>query len=104
MKVIDKEADYSNILASNALVLIQFGAAWCSPCHALTRVLEDMEDGHKDKALFIKIDVDACPNIAESLGIKSLPTLVLIKNQELIEFIVGMQSKSKIESILNRNI
>lgn len=100
MKVIDKETDYSSILTSALPVLIQFGATWCSPCQALTRLLEDVEDTYKDKVIFVKIDVDACPNVAESLGIKSLPTLVLIKNQEPTEFLVGMQSKSKIESLL----
>jgi thioredoxin len=93
------EEDYLNILTSPKPTLIDFSASWCVPCQQITKTLEGLEADHVGID-FVKMDIDECVNITAQLGIRSVPTLILMKNGEPSDILVGAQSRGKIESFL----
>ena len=100
MKVLAEDEYYVLVQTSQVPVLAAFGASWCVPCTQLTRTLESMEAEYKGQVSFVKLDVEECQNIANLLDVRSIPTLVLIKNSEPVAFQVGAQSKIKIDAML----
>lgn len=94
------EDEYQNLIQTKKTALVDFGATWCQPCQQMARVLEDMESDYVGKITFVKMDVDECQTVAQDLGVRSIPTLLLLKEGEPFEMLVGSQSKSKIESFL----
>jgi len=81
-------------------VLVDFSASWCGPCQQMGKLLESIEADYQGQVEFVKMDVDTCEEVASELGIKSIPTLVLMKNGVPTEYLVGSQSKGKIEAFL----
>ena len=94
------ESDYAELLRKKETVLIAFSASWCVPCKEMARLLESMEDAYTDRITFVKMDVEDCPNVSEELGIKSVPTLVVVKDGDPSAFLIGMKRKDQIDSIL----
>jgi thioredoxin 1 len=77
------------VLGAESVVLVDFWAPWCGPCHAVAPVLEKIE-GEKDGALTIaKVNIDENPAIAQRYGIMSIPTLVVFHAGEPVEGTVG---------------
>jgi thioredoxin 1 len=84
----------SDVLEARGLVLVEFGADWCPPCRAIAPVLEEIA---RDKAGVLavrKLDVDRSPRAAERYGALSLPTLILLRDGEPVERLVGARPKS----------
>ena len=96
------EEEYQSLLLTSGTepVLVDFSAVWCQPCQQMARLLEEIESNYEGQISFVKMDVDECQDVANQLGIRSIPTLVLLKNGEPSGYLVGAQSKGKIESFL----
>lgn len=94
------EEEYQELLQTKANALIDFSATWCQPCQQMAKLLEEIEGSYEGQVTFVKMDVDECQTVSQDLGIRSIPTLVLVKNGELSEMLVGSQSKGKIEAFL----
>lgn len=88
------------VLEHSGLVLVDFGAAWCSPCLKMLPILESFAQNNKDKIKVVKIDIDNSPTLASSYSIRSVPTLILFKNGVKVEFKVGMTNLSDLNSLL----
>ena len=97
--------NFKETLQGNKVVMVDFWAAWCGPCRALTPTIEALEKEFLDTAVVAKVNVDEEPQIAAALSIRSMPTIVFFKDGEEIERLVGMSSKStysdKIKYYLN---
>jgi thioredoxin 1 len=93
------EEEYNSLLQNDKPILIDFSASWCQPCQQMERQLDEIESKY-NQITFVKMDVDECQTISHKLGIKSIPTLVIIKNGEPSEYLIGAQSKGKIEAFL----
>jgi len=93
-----------DVIYNSDPVLVDFWADWCGPCHMIAPVLEEISDEYQDRLRVAKLNVDENPAIQERFGIRSIPTLMLFKDGELKEKVVGVQSKSQLNSLINRYV
>ena len=84
----------SDVLESSKPVLVDFWAEWCGPCRMIAPILEEVSGELGDKASIVKINIDDNPEIPATLGVRSIPTLMLFKGGQMVGMKVGVQSKS----------
>lgn len=83
--------------------ILDFYAEWCGPCKAMSPILDQIED-ELDDVIIEKYDVEENEEIVEDYGIRSVPTLVFIKDDEIVSKHVGSLSKEKLLAIINKII
>jgi thioredoxin 1 len=86
----------SEVIKSNIPVLIDFWATWCGPCKAIAPIVEDLAKEYDGKVKVGKVDVDDNQQTAIKYGIRSIPTLLIIKNGQVNSTIVGAVPKAQI--------
>lgn len=89
---------------SEGLTFTDFWATWCGPCRMQSPVIDQLAEEMGDKVKFTKLDIDQNPNTASSLGIMSIPTMLIKKDGKIIESIVGYHDKEQLKSILEQYI
>ena len=82
------EKDFAKLI--NKTIVVQFSAGWCGPCKTLTKTIEQNED--KFNVPIYKIDIDNAPQLAQALGIRSVPTIIRFENKQETKRLVGNQS------------
>ena len=92
----------AEVLQSEKPVLVDFWAPWCGPCRAIAPVVEELAGTFGDKIKFAKCNVDDNPVTPVKFGIKSIPTLILFNGGEIIDKVIGIVAKSKLEEMLNK--
>ena len=92
------------VLKSTTPVLVDFWASWCAPCRAIAPIIDELATKYQGQVKIAKLNVDEEPNSAGSMGIRSLPTLLLFKNGQVVEQIVGAVAKEKIEAAIKSHI
>ena len=85
------------------LVLADFWAPWCGPCKMIAPVLEELDQDMGDKVKIVKVDVDENQETAGKFGVMSIPTLLVIKNGEVVDKAVGFQPKEALAELLNKH-
>ena len=97
MAVEINEANFSEVVEkSDKLVLIDFWAEWCGPCRMVAPIVAELATEYDGKAVIGKCDVDENNEISTKFGIRNIPTLLFVKNGEVVDKIVGAVAKSKI--------
>ena len=96
--------NFNEIINSERPVLVDFYAEWCGPCKALSPVLEQIKDEYKDRADVIKIDIDENHELASKYNIRSVPTIMIFKNGNILQTMKGFMGKGKIQELLTSSI
>ena len=98
----DKE--FSSIIKSNSLTLVDFWAPWCGPCLALAPILEDIALLYVNKVQVHKLNIDDNAQATKQYSIKTIPTIILFKKGEIVDRLVGRQSKEELIITLDKHL
>ena len=96
---INKENFENEVLRSDKTVLVDFWASWCGPCKMLSPIVDEVADDRPDIKV-CKINVDEQPELASRYGIMSIPTLMVVKDGEIVSQSTGARPKAQILSML----
>ena len=97
-----KKQTFKDIIRRDKLTLVDFSAAWCGPCKAMTPVLQEVAGKVGDKARIVKIDVDKNRTLSDKLKIMGVPTFILYKKGKVLWRQSGMQSSQVLEGLIER--
>ena len=98
--LVDLNNDNFDDVTSSGVVLVDFWAPWCGPCKMLTPILEKVKEDVGDSAVISKVNVDENPQIASKFGVRSIPTILIFKNGEIKETLVGLKQQAELTSLL----
>ncbi|NPV54377.1 MAG: thioredoxin [Firmicutes bacterium] len=92
----------SEIRAYKGVALVDFWAAWCGPCRMMAPIVSELAEDYQGKAKIAKLDVDENPETASRFGIMSIPTLLIFKDGQVVDQVIGVQPKEALKQRLNR--
>jgi thioredoxin 1 len=98
------DATFDQTLKDNSMLLVDFWAEWCGPCRMVAPVLEDIAKDYEGKLTVAKLDVDANPQTAMRFRVMSIPTIILFKNGQPVEVMVGAAPKANFVAKLSKHI
>lgn len=102
MRILNDQ-DFADEIKSG-LAFVDFFAEWCGPCKMIGPVLEQLAPEYEGKINFFKLDVDKAPTTAQNYGVMSVPTMILFKDGEIIEQMVGFKPADDLRNQLDQHI
>src|SRR5690606_35088150 len=93
-----------DVLKSSTPVLVDFWATWCGPCKALAPKLDEIAKEYGSKLRVAKVDIDQNRETPSAYGVRGVPTLVLFKDGQVVDQIVGSHPKENITALLNKHL
>ncbi|MFT5646074.1 MAG: thioredoxin 1 [Aureispira sp.] len=92
------------VLNSGSVTVVDFWAQWCGPCRAIAPIIEELADEYAGSALIGKVDVDANQELAMQYSIRSIPTILILKDGEVVEKHVGAITKPALQAKLDKHL
>ncbi|MDZ7721388.1 MAG: thioredoxin [candidate division KSB1 bacterium] len=93
-----------NVVESDVPVLVDFWAVWCGPCKMVEPVVNELADEYDGKIKVGKVDVDNNQKIAMNYNIRSIPTLLLFKDGDVVEMMIGAQPKNNLKDKIDKHL
>lgn len=87
-----------------SLLVVDFWATWCGPCKMISPIIEQLAEQYAGKIVFGKVNVDENPHISQRFGIQSIPTLMIVKEGQVIDVMIGALPKGQIENRIEQYI
>jgi thioredoxin 1 len=100
--VSDQDFD-AEVVKSSKPTLVDFWAPWCGPCRAIAPMVEELAGTYKGKVNVRKMNVDDHPQTASKFGIRAIPTLLLFKNGQVVDQLVGAVPRQKLEEVFQKH-
>lgn len=95
------DATFNNEIEAG-IVLVDFWAPWCGPCKIIAPILDELSAETGDAAKIVKINVDDNPESASKYNVMSIPTLLVFKDGQLVDQMVGVQPKEKLKAVIEK--
>lgn len=95
------DQNFDEVKTSNLPVMMDIGATWCGPCKALAPIVEEIAAEYEGKAMVCKVDADESPAISSEFRVRSVPTVLFIKNGTVVDKSVGLVAKETLTGKLN---
>ncbi len=92
----------ADVLKSETPVLVDFWATWCAPCKAIAPVLDQLAEEYDGKVKIGKVNVDENPATPGQYGVRGIPTMILFKDGQVVDQLVGAVPKKQIEALLDK--
>lgn len=95
------DASFNEMVNTDQGILLDFYASWCGPCKVMSPIIDELAEEYKDRAIIAKVNSETNPNLSSHFRIKSIPTLIFIKNRKVIEVINGLVPKPNLKEMVD---
>ena len=96
--IVVSDRNFDQTVKSYPLIVVDCWAAWCAPCRAIAPMVDEMAKEYTGKVVFGKLNVDENPETAQKFGVMAIPTLLIMKNGQEVDRIVGVLPKNQLEA------
>jgi thioredoxin 1 len=99
------DGDFDNqVLKAGVPTLVDFWAEWCAPCRALSPLVDEMAQKYKGRLQVAKMNIDEHPNTPGKYAVRAIPTLLLFKNGQVVDQVVGLVSRGKLDDFIAKHL
>jgi thioredoxin 1 len=96
--------NFTESVKNHRVLIVDFWASWCGPCRMVSPVIDQLSAELAGKAVFGKINVDDNPRVSSTFGIQSIPTIIIFKNAQAIDRIIGAMTRTQLISKISPHI
>ena len=101
---IQDETEFDSLLKSESLLVVDCTATWCGPCNLVAPLIDRLADDYRDRAKVFKLDLDSNKPVAKRFGIRSIPAVMVFKQGELMETLVGVKPYEEFTAAVERQL
>ncbi|MCD8485926.1 thioredoxin [Kamptonema cortianum] len=99
---IQDEAEFNTLLENESLLVVDCTASWCGPCRLVAPLIDRLAEDYRDRAKVFKLDLDANKAVAKRFGIRSIPAVMIFKQGELAETVIGAKPYEEFSGALDK--